>query len=153
MPVLHAPESQYAKEMRKWEAHHTQYGPPGRPFVHREFPKMLYLAGRNDKGKIVLIDRQVARDEDEERNLKSRGFVFGPDKAIAACEAAEVEIAKLAAERNFLERRMSEKAQAEAARVNDAAGARHVPVVPETPIPTHRKRGRKPKAVAEAATS
>ena len=48
MPVVINPESEYAKELRKWEqfpekVNGTMY-PAGNPYVYRPFPKMLYKA-------------------------------------------------------------------------------------------------------------
>lgn len=48
MPVLIDTNSEEAKERRKWEMFHTEYGPPGRPYeqVRSEchWPVMLYRA-------------------------------------------------------------------------------------------------------------
>ena len=38
--------TEYAKEMRKWEGHHSQYGPPGRPYQHENYPVALSRASR-----------------------------------------------------------------------------------------------------------
>jgi hypothetical protein len=56
--------------------------------------------------------------------------------------ANELEASKLAAEINYDARRLSLNAQLEIERAQQAAGARHLPSIPETPI---KKRGRKPK--------
>lgn len=145
MGVVHSQDSGYAEEMRKWESQHTQYGPPGRPYTYQPFPTRMYKAGRNAHGKIVILDAQTAGDEDEQRNLESRGFMVGGQAAaIEACEQQELEIAKLAAERNYeiAHGKHSEGAIAEVRAAEAAAGARHLAEIPETPI---KKRGRKPK--------
>lgn len=134
MGVVHAPDSEYAKEMRSWEANYTEFGPPGRPFVQRDYPAMLYKAGRV-QGTPQIVERQTAQNEDERRNLESRGFVWGgPKAAMEALEQQEVWHAKLAAERNYEVQRMSEGARAEVAAVEAAAGMRHLPTIPKKPV-------------------
>lgn len=141
MGVIYTPESEYAKEMRKHEAHHTQYGPPGRSYVYADYPSRLYRAGRGKSGKIEILEGQTVHNDDERRSLESRGFIWGGQAdAIAAYETTEFTHAELAAERNFHERRMSPQAQREAAAANAEAGAKHLPEVPELPVPAHRKR-------------
>jgi hypothetical protein len=143
LAVLHSPESDYAKEMRKHESQHTQFGPGERPYVYREFPCRMYKAGRDAAGRPSIVDAQDAHSEAEVRNFESRGFVAGGQgKAIDALHAGDTEIAKLAANRAAQERTMSPAAQREAAAHDDATDE-HVPVIPETPI---KRRGRKPKA-------
>jgi hypothetical protein len=34
-------DTAYGKEMRKHEGQFSQWGPPGRPYVFREYPSML----------------------------------------------------------------------------------------------------------------
>lgn len=149
MAVVHAPDSEFSKEMARWEAHHTQYGPPGRPYTYQPFPTRMYKAGRTAQGQSAILDAATAHDEHEQRNLESRGFVVGGQQAaLDALAAQEQEIAILAANRNYTDRRMSDKAQAESQAVELAAGARHLAEIPETPI--KRRRGRQPKAAATA---
>lgn len=116
-------------------------GPPGRPYVYREYPKMVFKAGRVN-GKHAIDGQLVADDEQMERNLLSRGYHPTQEKALDALAQDELTIAKLAAERAHHERRMSPAAQAEAAAVDDAE-ASHVPEIPRTPI----RRGRPRKVV------
>lgn len=147
--VVITPDSGYAKEMVKHEAVHTQYGPPGRPYVFREFPKRLYKAAQVPGKGIQIVDAHTVNDDHEERNLLSRGFCFGQDAAIADVERQHTEFGRLAAEREYEIRhgRLSEKAVSEVRVAEEAHGARHLPTVPETPIPaTQRKRGRPAKA-------
>lgn len=134
-------DSAYAKEITKHEAHYTQYGPPGRPYVYREYPTMLYRASRPKQGGVEPNFEGVeAKDERERANFESQGFVHGGKAAaLAKLEAQEFEIAELAANRAFNDRRMGEKAQAEAAAVDEAAGIRHVAAVPEA----NKKTGRR----------
>lgn len=142
MPVVHAPETAYAQEMRKWEATHTQYGAPGRPYTFQPFPTRMYRASRPKAGGPPIFDGQTANDEHEQRNLESRGFVVGGQAAaLDALEKTEFAHAELHANRLYQEQRMSDKARAEADAV-DQATSNHLPVIPEQPI---KRRGRKPK--------
>ena len=150
MPVVHAPETEYAKEMRRWEAHHTQFGPPGRPWGSPngpggEFPKMLYKGIRQADGSRVL-EHFIVKSDDEQRNMQSRGYEVTQELALEALDKEHTEHGKLAAELNFEARRMSEGARAEIAAAQEAAGARHLPVIPETP---KKRPGRPAKVKAE----
>jgi hypothetical protein len=144
MGVVFTQESNYAKEMRKWEAHHTQFGAPQRPYEFQEFPQMLYKADRDQSGAIVIAETCIVRDDDERRNMQSRGFYLQQADALQAAEKLyHVEYGTLAAERNFeIERgRISANAAAEVRAAEAAHGASHLPMVPIAP----KKRGRKPK--------
>ena len=148
MAVVHSQDSGYAVERRKFEAHHTEFGPPGRPYTYQEYPMRMYRATREADGGRVC-EGQTAGDEHERRNLESRGFVSGGQgAAIAALEAQELEQSKLAAELNYEAKyRLSPKAAAEVEAAQAAAGARHLPMVPEAPV----KRKRRTKAEMAAA--
>lgn len=139
--------SGYSKEMCKWESTHTKYGPPGRPYVYREYPTWMFRAAHVDGKGIQIVDKHLAEDERQQRNMESRGFHVEPTDAIAAIERQQTEYGTLAAERNWeIEHgRVSAKAAAEVRAHEAEHGARHLPMVPETPVPAHRKRGRKPK--------
>jgi hypothetical protein len=141
MAVVHTPESEFAKEMRKWEAHHTQYGPPGRPYTYVELPRRLYTATRQADGTRTLEGFTVHTD-DELRNMQSRGYCLTQQDALDALDREHTEHGKLAAELNYEARRMSAKAATEIDSAQAAYGAKHLPSMPETPI---KKRGR-PKA-------
>lgn len=143
MAVHIPPESAEAKERCKWEAQFTPFGAPGRPYVFRAYPMYLFKAGRIDGVTPGIVEERIADDEQAAANLKSRGFCEDPEAALAAFHASDLEIAKLAAERHYTERRMTAHAQAEGAAA-DAASGSHVPSVPETPI---KKRGRPVKPV------
>lgn len=130
MPVLYSPESAYAKEAVKWEGQYSQYGPPGRPFTFAEFPKRLYRASRPATGGKVTFEGLDVADEDEQRNMQSRGFCIGQDVALDALQREEFSIAQASAERAFSDRRMSDKAQREADEA-DARTAAHLPEIPE----------------------
>jgi hypothetical protein len=139
MPVLWSPDSEYAKERRKFETTMTEFGPPGRsPAEFTEYPLMLYRAKRLPSGGPPVLEHHIVDDELQERNMRSRGFVRGPDNAIKELEASEQGVAIAAAERAAGDRKMSEKAQTEAAKVDDATIS-HLGEIPRTPI---KPRGR-----------
>lgn len=149
MPVEFGKESHYAKESRKWEATHTQFGAPERPYVFQEYPKRMYRFAYAVGQGIHQADAQTANDDLQERNLLSRGFHFGPEAAYRAIEQEQTEHGRLAAEREWeiQHGRVSEKAATEVRQAEQEHGARHLPMVPETPI---KKRGRPAKAPAAA---
>ncbi len=135
--------------MRKHEALYTIYGPPGRPYVHRDYPMMMYRFLRAKDGTPVA-EGEVAPGVDERRNLESRGFVAGGQgKAWEAFEAQELEHAKLAAEINYdAKHKLSEQASAEVQTAQETFGAQHLPEVPRTPVkklgwPKGKPRGKK----------
>lgn len=131
--------SPYAQEMRKHEAHHTQFGPPGRPYEYREFPKRVYRATRGEKG--IEWDGVTVNDEHEQRNMASRGYCATQADALTALDREHTEHGKLAAEREWeiQHGRVSPRAAAEVRAAEAEHGARHLPSVPETPV---RRRGR-----------
>lgn len=145
--VVHNPASPYAREMRKWEMGYSPYGPPGRPreqVGHQAYPAAFYKMKRSaSNGDFVVEHYREAADETEARNLESLGYREGRVAAIALVESREQEIAVAAAERNYRDRNMSEKAKAEAAQAEDATSA-HLAEVPVTPI---KRRGRPRKVV------
>lgn len=162
MGILHSPENAYSQEMCKWEAIHTAYGPPGKPFVHQDYPMMMYKAGLVQHVGIVdlmhppdpvgITAREVADDEVMRRNLESRGFVAGgPKAAVDAWHQAQQAVAMAAAVRNADDLRISEKAHAEVLKAESESFG-HLAAIPEKPI---KRRGRapgsknKPKAVAD----
>ena len=105
-------DSAYAKEITKHEAHHTQYGPPGRPYEFRPYPTMLYRPTRSKTSGDVAYEGQEAKDDHERERFERVGFIHGgKGAALAALEAREFEIAELAANRHALDRKMSDKAQ------------------------------------------
>jgi hypothetical protein len=166
MSVIHTQDSNYAKEMRKWEARDTEYGRAERPHVHRVYPTMMYRAGptgKNGDGPIAILAHRVAKNDDERADAEADGFVYGGQQAAmdAAMQRAQ-EHAELAAEREYEKRhKLSEKAAAEVTAVEAAAGARHLPNIPQqstrAPRPTTRaareaqKRERAAQAKEEAA--
>ena len=134
--VLHSPSSNYAKERVKWESHYTPLGAPQRPYVKREYPMMLLLAGppEGGLGAITVIAHETVHSEREREDWERRGYRPTPAEAIDAYEAQQLEFAKLAAEQNWdVKNRLSPKAAAEVEAAQDAHSG-HLPVVPETPI-------------------
>lgn len=145
MAVVHSPESNFSKEMAKWEAGYTQYGEPGRPYTYQPFPTRMYKAYRAKDGS-RQFDAATANDEHEQRNLESRDFVVGGQQAaLDALDARELEIAQLAAEGAYQEQRMSEKARDEATAVRRASAV-HLGEIPEA-----KKRGRPAKSQSVTA--
>lgn len=144
MPVLYAPETEYAKEAVKWEAYPTQMGPGKRPFVHRDYPTWIYKAGRpeNGLGPHCIVESQIANTPEEAARYHSAGFRMKPLEAIEAFEAQQLEFAKLAAEINYdVKKKLSPNAAAEVIAFQESHPG-HQPTIPETPI---KKRGRKAK--------
>lgn len=141
--------SEYAKEMRKWEATHTRYGPPGRPYVYQEYPKMLYKCAHVAGKGVQPVEDYTVNDETQERNMNSRGY-FPLQDAYDRAVKQQTEHGTLAAEREWQIQhgRLSDKAAAEVRAAEAEHGSTHMPDVPETPI---KRRGRKPKATGEPA--
>jgi len=145
MAILHDPDTAEAKERVKWEAQHTAMGPGKRPYVFREYPKMMHKAGRpeNGMGAHIITEQVVVESAEEEARLHCEMFRGNPLEAIDALEAQRLEFAKLAAEINYEQKnKLSEKASAEV----DAARATHsnpvsphMPTVPVTPIKPRAK--------------
>lgn len=151
MGVLWSPESPFAKEAAKWEQDYSQFGPPGRPRVFEEFPKRMYKAGRKEKSGVpVIIDAIDVESEQQQRNMESRGYRFGQDAALEAMHEADNAISALAANRAFNDRKMSPKAQAEAAEA-DASTSRHLPEIPALPVKRSVGRPSKKKQQEEPA--
>lgn len=135
MAVIHSPDSAFAKESVKWEAHYTPMGPPGRPFRYQDYPMHMHKAGRPEGGlgAPVIVETCEVTNEQERTAAAQKGFSEGPDAAVRHWHAQQREFATLAAERNFHEKRMSPKARAEAETANMNA-VDHLPSVPETPL-------------------
>jgi hypothetical protein len=151
MGVMWSQDSEYARERRRWESQHTEFGPGERPYTYQEFPLMMYRAVRSSSGGAPTLEHYVVENEQQERNMLSRGFVRGPENAVAALEERERGLAQAAAERAYQDKRMSEKAQQEAAAVDESTIS-HLGSIPETPI--HKKgwpKGKPRKQVSNDA--
>ncbi len=134
MSVLYAPETGFAKERVKWEAQHTEMGPGLKPYVYREYPAMIYKAGRpaNGMGKHIIEEQMTVGSEQEYENYRSRGFRRTPLEAIDYLDKLRDECAVLGAELNYEQKnKLSENAamEVEAARaVHTSEVSRHMPM-------------------------
>lgn len=144
MPVEHGTASRYAQEMRRWNAHHSEFGPPGKPYVFQEWPKMVYRAERVN-GVIKIVETKQVHDEDGELKERGKGFRFSQEDALDLVRNEQLVHGTLAAEREWeiQHGRLSANAVEEVRAVEEAAGAVHVPVIPEGP---KKKRGRPAKS-------
>lgn len=148
MGVVHSPDSGFAKEMAKWNFYHSEFGPPGRQFVQKDYPARLYKAVRGSNG-AIRFEGVTVGDEDERDRSERLGFVWGGQgEALKALEASELEIAKLAANLNYQAARMSPGAAADIGAAQAAAGARHLGEVPAAPVKRGRGRPKKAEVVA-----
>lgn len=143
-------DSKLGQELAKWERK-----PDYRP-ENNQFPKMLYRAehrpdGRRSVGEVQdslfggapgaaeLWSRRcqlTVQSEDELIRAKENGWREHPQEAMDLLEAKDNAKSNLTAERHFTDARMSEKAQREAAAV-DQTTLKQIPSIPETPV---RKR-------------
>jgi hypothetical protein len=132
-----SPQSAYGQEMAKWN----------KPYTHQPFPKMLYRA-KTDGSRITLSDSPsgeiaqgctlVVNNEAEMRRAKDEGWREGPKEALEHQLALQKAVSDAAAERNFRDRNMGEKAKAESAAAEAEADG-HLGEIPEQPV---RRRGR-----------
>jgi hypothetical protein len=149
MPVVITPDSDEAKERAKWEQHSDRFGPPGNPYVYREYPRMLYRARRRDDGQLMVIDPTneqwsrgsyaIAHNEHELEKLMGQGWRKTQQEALEYAHGLEEDISDAAAHRAYEDRNMSDKAKVESVQVEEASGL-HVPEIPQK-----KRRGRPPK--------
>jgi len=122
--------SERDKELKKWNA----------PYVYREFPKMLYrastVAGR------IEVEQKIVGSEGEELLATGTGWLPQPGQAQDAEVRRQEDLGTAAAERAFDDRRLSAKAQAEAA-VIDQATVTHLPEIAEQPRKRRKRRWHK----------
>lgn len=142
MAILVSPDSAEGIERLKWETPKSQGGM--RCNGYEEYPKAMHKAGRPTHGNVMLTESVTAHSADQEAVLRGQGWHASPLDAINAVHQDHVEHSRLAAERHFTERTMSEPAQREAAAV-DASTVYHVPAIPETPIRRRMRPTRKPE--------
>jgi hypothetical protein len=135
--VLIAPETRYGIEQWRWDHTDSETNPFDssvkgmRPTHPQPYPAMMYQPLQKNPWK---FNQQVAHSEAEQSNLEALGFVAGgPGKAAEHFDAMQLEIAHAAANRNFNDRNMSEKAREESERVEQASSV-HVGEIPATPI-------------------
>lgn len=138
---------------------------PGNPYVYRPYPKAMYKAAKKPNGKIVCMETQpnmadfmtekeyvmavremevfnqrcfkTVANEDEERMAKNDGWRNDPNEAIALIHQLDKERGNAAAEREYREQGMSEKAKAE---VNAYEQSTHEHVAD---VPSAKERNRK----------
>lgn len=160
MGVVYTPESEYAKELVKFEQHVTPLTmavgkPPGNPYVYRPFPAMLYKMRRRDDGVPMIIDPQneawsagnymTVNDERELSRAVEAGWRPSVKEAEEFFHSRERATSNAAAERAYTDARMSEPARREAA-VAEAETHEQLPEIPEK-----KRRGRPRKAQTPAA--
>lgn len=141
MAIVITPESEYGKELAKWN----------KPYRFEPYPKMLYRAQRTASGKWSVGDpmdesftrscQLIVRDEVEERRANDNGWRETQGEALAYQKSLDDEIARAAAEEAYRVSKMGKKAQAEAAAA-DAETMDHVAEVPE------KRRPGRPRKVA-----
>ncbi len=162
MAVVVTPESNYGKELLKWDTPRSRGGM--RPDRYEPFPKMLYMAQERPDGipsvgetrdgifggtpgaaeAFTRTCQRTVRSEAEMARALEEGWRSSPLEALARREARDKAIADVAAHRHYEDRNMSPAAQGEA-KAADAATIEHVPEVPEK----RRRRRRQPAAAAE----
>jgi hypothetical protein len=113
------------------------------------FPTTLYKAIRLPNGRNVCVDidhlletTKVVADVRERDLAMGQGWTDHPLTAMAQLEAEQEALSTASAVRAHDDRRMSERAKAEAAQADQATGFTFVPEVPEK-----KKRGRPKKMV------
>ena len=155
MAIIHNPDSEYSREMTKWntQKRHGGMGANG----YEPFPKMVYQARARENGKVMCGDplaavgdavgeafarscQQIVQNQEELDKSVKQGWYDTPDLAMAGYEVAQRSMADIAAMRHFTDQRMGQTAQAEA-KVADDATHEHLPS-----LPIKRKAGRPRKA-------
>lgn len=171
MGIVISDESEYGKELKKWDTPKRQGGMNANGY--EEYPRMLFQARDEGNGKAevhrmppprwafpagVTGDAEwnqaclqaedftkrcqvIVRSDMEKANYLSRGWALTQDDALAVYEQQQETLAIAAAERLYSDQRLSTKARREADAV-DRATDKHLG---DLPVP-RKKRGRKPKA-------
>jgi len=152
MPIIVTSESDYGKELAKWEQ------PNYDPKAH-SFPMMVYKAQRRPDGVPTVSETNdelfggqpgaaelfstscqlIVNDEREETRAIEMGWRRGPKEAMEFFEEREKALAASAAHRAHDDKNMSDKAKAEAAAV-EASTVEHVAEVPRKKVRRRRKR-------------
>jgi hypothetical protein len=165
MPILRTGESDYDKELAKWDLPKRLGGHNADGY--EEFPRMLYKAFRDETGKARCGDNRdlystdpvvqaraiaftaqcqlIVRSEDAKRLALSQGWRLTQQEALDTLEAYQQDIAKAAAEAAYAVQRMSAKAHAE----YDAHDAASEALAVDVPAPK-KKPGRPRKTQAAA---
>lgn len=162
MAVIHNPESEYSRELERWNVPKRLGGFNADGFI--PFPMMLYKAFAYENGQVMCGHPLAAvgdvkgeafarrcqlsvKNKDELERARKLGWTDSPDAAIIKYEREQRTIADETAERHYRDQRMSEQARAEASAADDATHE-HVP-----DVPVRRKRGRPAKKTVKRATS
>lgn len=121
MPIVHNPESDYSKEVAKWNAPKREGGMNADGYTR--FPAMLYKARPTAGGKVMCCDptdeqfsascQRVVMSPEQEANAIADGWRKSPVLALAQYEDEQKAIADAAAEASYAALRMTPKAQAE----------------------------------------
>ena len=134
---------------------------PGRPDVYQAYPKMLYMARQTPSGKwqthleapaqfgfhdmnewdracqaaakFTESCQRTVQDESEHKRAREEGWRDHPTEAMEFRNALESAVGKAAAERNWQDRRMSEKAKAESTAA-EAEHFGHLGEIPAKPV-------------------
>ena len=156
MPVVINPESEYGKELARWNVK--------RPFS--AFPRMLYMARKRPDGVVSVCEtndalftgpdrvahpgaaeafnatcQKTVNSEAEMAFALEQGWRATPKEALERFEAKERSIGDVAAHRAYEDRNMSDAAKAEAKAVEDST-PEHVAEIPV------KRRGRPRKQAA-----
>lgn len=143
---------------------------PGNPYRFVPYPKMVYMARQTHSGKWAVTEQappqfgfqdlnawdracqaaahftescqRIVNSEEEEKRAMEEGWRATPQGAMEWRESLEKAIGQAAAERNYRDRSMGEKAKEEAAQV-EAETFGHVAEIPEA-----KRRGRPRKDAA-----
>lgn len=124
-------EQRASDERKKWE----------KPYKFEPYPKMLYRGIAAKPG----WDYCTVANEREEQEKIDNGEGWRPTmgEAIAHFEKLGADIGTAAAERAAADRKMSAKAQAEAATADAASDGHHLAEIPETPVKRHSGKVKK----------
>lgn len=143
MSVLYTPESTTAQLLWPWDHTEAETNPINgqrglRKVGFQEYPAAMYrVANRNP----LRFDYEEAADAVGRENCERRGFSYGGQGvAVEDYDKQQTEFAELAANRAFTDRKMSPRAQAEAAAVDEET-SKHLPVIPELPKPPRPAKG------------
>lgn len=157
MPIVHSPESEYTREMERWNTPKNQGGM--RCNGYEAFPKMVYraLEAEHRGGKVLCGDPLAAigdpqaesfsrqcqltvHSQDELERARKAGWCGSPSEAVEMKKRELDGIAKAAAEEAFrVSRMVSEKAKQEFQQAqDDAEGYEHVP---DPPAPKKAPKG------------
>lgn len=153
MAIEWSEESQFKKEMRKWNTPKRDGGMNCNGF--EKYPQMLYKAQKNPlsgkmevaiaadvvslDGTIVILSAEqfnascqlLVNSDGELDKAKDGGWRESQAEAMAFLEALDLAVATAAAERNYSDRNLSEKAKAEATEIESKLPG-HVAEIPRT---------------------